>query len=231
MLRAVIFDFNGVLVDDEPIHLEMFQKVLLDEGLSLDASEYYARYLGMDDRNCFKAVYQNHGHVLSSTSLEKLVQRKARYYRESIEKRIVVFPGVRELLPELSSRFPLGIGSGALRSEIEMILKSIGLRSFFQVIVSTDDVKEGKPDPEVFIKALHLLSQKVADRSLEPSDCLVIEDSKEGIRGAHAAGMKCMAVANSHRAEELTEAETVVETLEGVNVSFLEGLFSADDSA
>ncbi len=231
MLRAVIFDFNGVLVDDEPIHLEMFQKVLLDEGLSLDPGEYYAHYLGMDDRGCFKAVYQNRGHVLSSASLEKLVQRKARYYRESIERRIVVFPGVRDLVPELSSRLPLAIGSGALRSEIEMILASIRLRSFFQVIVSTDDVSKGKPDPEVFSKALQLLNQKRIDRAIEPSDCLVIEDSREGIRGAHAARMKCLAVANSHQAEELTDAEAVVESLEGVNVSFLESLFSADDSA
>jgi HAD superfamily hydrolase (TIGR01509 family) len=225
MLRAVIFDFNGVLVDDEPIHLEMFQKVLLDKGLSLDPSEYYAHYLGMDDRECFKAFYRNRGHVLDSNSIEKLVQQKAGYYRESIEKRIVVFPGIRDLVPELSLRLPLAIGSGALRSEIDMILASIRLRSFFQVIVSADDVSKGKPDPEVFSKALHLLNQKGTDRTIEPSDCLVIEDSREGIRGAHAACMKCLAVANSHRAEELTDAEAVVESLEGVNASFLEGLF------
>ena len=112
-----------------------------------------------------------------------------------------------------------------------MILASIRLRSFFQVIVSTDDVSKGKPDPEVFSKALQLLNQKGIDRAIEPSDCLVIEDSREGIRGAHAARMKCLAVANSHQAEELTDAEAVVESLEGVNVSFLESLFSADDSA
>ncbi|MFQ5850448.1 MAG: HAD family hydrolase [Candidatus Binatia bacterium] len=226
MVRAIIFDFNGVLVNDEPIHLEMFQKVLLDEGLSLDAKDYYSHYLGMDDRGCFKAIYHMHGRSLSDTSLEELVQRKAHYYRESIEKRIAVFPGVGKLIPDLSARLPLAIASGALRGEIEMILERIGLRNHFQAIVSTEDVMEGKPNPEIFNKALSLLNERKTGRSIEPSECLVVEDSKEGIRAAHNAGMKCLAVTNSHRAEELTEAETVVTTLEEVNTTFLERLFS-----
>jgi HAD superfamily hydrolase (TIGR01509 family) len=229
MLRAVIFDFNGVLVDDEPIHMEMFQKVLLEEGLSLDDREYYSLYLGMDDRSCFKAIYHNRGHVLSDTSLEKLIQCKAKYYRESIGNRIAVFPGVRKLVPELFSHLPLAIGSGALRSEIDMILESISLKYFFQVVVSAEDVREGKPSPETFAKALFLLNQMAAEKSIEPAECLVIEDSKEGIRGARSAGMKCLAVANSHRAEELTEADAVVQSLEEVNMSFLKKqLFFAD---
>lgn len=227
MLRAIIFDFNGILVDDEPIHLEMFQKVLQEEGISLSEKDYYARYLGMDDRGCFKAAYQDHGKKLDETTLVEMIRRKALYYRDSIAKRTTVFPGVKELIPALSSRFPLAIASGALRSEIEMVLDSIGLRIYFQAIVSAEDVSEGKPNPEVFIKALSLLNQQVINRNLiHPSECLVVEDSKEGIIGARRAGIKCLAVANSHPAVELTEARAVVEGLDEVTIPFLEDLLS-----
>ena len=210
MLRAVIFDFNGVLVDDEPIHLEMFQRVLKDEGLSLDANDYYAHYLGFDDRGCFKAYYKRNGHILSDTSLAELVQRKAQYYREAIENRVIIFPGVKQLVPELSSHIPLAIASGALRSEIEMILEKIDLMKCFRAIVAAEDVNEGKPNPEIFNKALELLNQRESKGSIDPSECLAIEDSKEGIRAAQTARMKCLAVTNSHSAGDLSEADTVV---------------------
>ncbi len=226
MLRAVIFDFNGVLVDDEPIHLEMFQRVLKDEGLSLEAEDYYTHYLGFDDRDCFKAFYKNHGHILSDATLQELVQRKGQYYRDSIEERIIVFPGVKKLVPELAKRLPLGIASGALRSEIDLILARIGLKDHFQAIVSTEDVSEGKPDPEIYIKALDLLNQNTKDGTIQPSECLVIEDSREGIRAAQGAQMLCLAVTNSHPAAELSEAQAIVKSLEDVTWSFLEKLFS-----
>ena len=226
MLRAVIFDFNGVLIDDEPIHLEMFQKVLKDEGLSLDAKDYYEQYLGFDDRGCFKAYYKRTGHILSDTALEDMVQRKAHYYRESIENRMVVFPGVKQLIRELSSHIPLAIASGALRSEIEMILEKLHLRKCFRGIVSAEDVNEGKPSPETFNKALDLLNQLAADGSIDPSECLAVEDSREGIRAAHGARLKCLAVTNSHSEKELSEADSVVHSLEQVNLNFLEKLLS-----
>lgn len=226
MLRAVIFDFNGILVDDEPIHLEIFQRVLEEEGIAISERDYYARYLGMDDRGCFKAAYQEHRRKLDESSLAGLVQRKADYYREAIQKRMTVFSGVKKLIPALSIRYPLAIASGALRSEIELILQSIGLRTFFQVIVSAEDVREGKPDPEIFLKALRLLNQRQPRvQAILPSECLIVEDSKEGISGAKRAGIKCLAVANSHPAEELKEAAAVVGSLEEVSIPFLESLF------
>ena len=225
VLRAIIFDFNGVLVDDEPIHLEMFQKVLREEGISLSEQDYYARYLGMDDRGCFKAVFRDRGRALDGSSLAKLVQRKAVYYRESIEKGTVVFPGVKQLIPELFARFPLAVASGALRDEIELILQSVTLRKYFQVIVSAEDVSEGKPHPEIFIKALDRLNRAASgDNPIGSSECLVVEDSREGIVAAHRAGIKCLAVSNSHPAEELRAAEAVVGSLTEVTVPFLESI-------
>ncbi len=226
MLRAVIFDFNGVLIDDEPVHLEMFQKVLKDEGLSLDAKDYYEHYLGFDDRGCFKAYYKRAGHILSNTTLVELVQRKARYYRESIENRMVVFPGVKQLIPELSAQIPLAIASGALRSEIELILEKINLRNHFQGIVAAEDVNEGKPNPEIYNKALDLLNQAAKDGSIVPSDCLAIEDSREGIRAAHGARLKCLAITNSHSENELSDADCVVQSLEHINFNFLQNILS-----
>lgn len=227
MLRAIIFDFNGILVDDEPIHLEMFREVLKEEGLSLDEKDYYARYLGMDDRGCFKAVFKEHGRELDEPSLAELVRRKALYYRASIRQKLNVFPGVQELIPALASHLPLAIASGALRSEIQMILERIGLNNCFQVIVSAEDVTEGKPSPEIFAKTLTLLNQRQIEKPIQPSECLVVEDSKEGILAAHRAGMKCLAVANSLPIEELSVADAVVKGLDEVELLFLQGLFQS----
>jgi HAD superfamily hydrolase (TIGR01509 family) len=223
VLKAIIFDFNGILVNDEPIHLELFRQVLKEEGLPLSDEDYYAKYLGMDDRGCFRAVFAAHGRELDDGKLADLIRRKAAYYRKTIAERTIIFPGVQRLVPELAARFPLAVASGALRSEIELILNGIGLKNYFQVIVSAEDVADGKPHPEIFIKALRELN-KERPEPIRASECLVIEDSKEGIMAAHRAGIKCLAVANSHPAAEL-KAQKVVGSLEEVTPSTLEGLF------
>lgn len=226
MLRAIIFDFNGIIVNDEPIHLEMLQKVLEEEGISLSSEDYYARYLGFDDRGCFRAAFQDYTRALDETRLRELITRKAVYYQEAMERGLTAFPGVEMLIRALSSRFPLAIASGALRSEIESILAAMNLKNFFKAIVSAEDVKEGKPEPEIFTTAIVRLNETIAQgKPLRPSECLVIEDSKEGIRGARRAGMKCLAVTNSHPAHELGEADKVLNSLEGITVEFLESLF------
>ena len=226
MLRTIIFDFNGILVNDEPIHLELFQKVLHEKGLSLSTEDYYARYLGMDDGDCFKAAYRDNGIELDEPTLLELIRQKSVYYREVILKGPVIFPGVKEIVPALFKRYPLAIASGALRSEIDMILEDTGLIKYFQVIVSTEDISKGKPEPEVFTKALSLLNQGTGKTPILPSECLVIEDSKEGILGSHRAGMKCLAVTNSHPAEELKEADAVIDGLDEITEDFFEKLLS-----
>jgi beta-phosphoglucomutase len=226
MLRAVIFDFNGIIVDDEPIHFELLQKVLREEGMALTEKDYYARYLGMDDRGCFTAAYQDGGRDLKEPQLASLIERKAAYYVETIQQKMKVFPGVKDLVPELARQFHLTIASGALRNEIELILSTANLRDYFKAIVSAEDVKRGKPEPEIFLKALAKLNARLDYRgAISAAECLVIEDSREGIRGARNAGMKCLAVTNSHRAEQLREADAVVNSLEGVRVPFLQNLF------
>src|SRR5262249_12810146 len=180
---AVNFDFNGILVDDEPIHLELFRKVLAEEGFALTKEVYLQKYMGMDDRGCFRAVFEDSGRKLDDAKLAELIGRKAQFYRDTIAERIVIFPGVKRLVPELAARFPLAVASGALRAEIEMILQVGGLRNYFQVIASAEDVNHGKPHPEVFINALRGLNEKRRD-PIRASECLVIEDTKDGIRAA-----------------------------------------------
>src|SRR5262249_58379611 len=179
--------------------------------------------MGMDDRGCFRAVFEVDGRKLDEAKLAELIGRKAQYYRDTIAERIVIFPGVKRLVPELAARFPLAVASGALRAEIEMILQVGGLRNYFQVIASAEAVDHGKPHPEVFINALRGLNEKRRD-PIRASECLVIEDTRDGITAAHRAGIKCLAVTNSYPAAEL-EAEAVVASLEEVTIPFLESLF------
>jgi HAD superfamily hydrolase (TIGR01509 family) len=227
MLRAVIFDFNGIIVDDEPIHFELFQKVLGEEGIALTEEAYYGGYLGFDDRGAFSAGYRDNNRQLSDAKLVELIDRKAVYYQEAIRNHVAIFPGVKNLIHSLAGELPLAVASGALRQEIETILTTAGLLDYFRVIISAEDVSQGKPEPEIFLKALAKLNGAAEPGNLlKPDECVVIEDSREGIKGARRAGMKCLAVTNSHRASLLSEANAVVKSLEAIDLGFLQRLCS-----
>ena len=225
MLRAVIFDFNGIIVDDEPIHFELFRKVFAEEGIALTADAYYTRYLGFDDRGAFAAGFRENGWIIDDTKLAELIARKATYYQEAIRNHTAIVPGVRQLVATIATCLPLAVASGALRQEIETILCGANLLDYFQAVVSAEDVQRGKPEPEIFLKALKALNaRRNAADVIAPAECVVIEDSKEGLRGARRAGMKCLAVTNSHPAELLGDAHAIVKSLEEVNLWFLQNL-------
>jgi HAD superfamily hydrolase (TIGR01509 family) len=223
MLRAVIFDFNGIIVDDEPIHFELFRRVFREEGIVLSEKDYYARYLGYDDRGAFMAGFRDNNRLLDSASLTALIDRKAAYYQEAIRNHVAIFPGVKSLVTKLAPILPLAVASGALRHEIETILTTAGLIQHFGAIVSAEDVTQGKPEPEIFLKALDALNHRSRrEKPIAAGDCVVIEDSKEGVCGARRAGMKCLAVTNSYSADVLNEADAVVKSLEEVEPEFLQ---------
>lgn len=230
-LRAIIFDFDGVVADSEPTHLAVFQQVLGDMGFFLSAEEYYAEYLGYDDKGCFRAFLTAHGQSPSDKTIDELVVRKARAYLDHIKQNLIIFPGVRELVREAAARHRLAIASGALRSEIEYVLECAGIRKEFEHITSAEDVHHGKPDPEPFLHALESLNRAATtgQERLAADDCLVIEDSIPGIRAAQAAGMKVLAVANTHTAQDLHEADALTPTLADVRLPELEArLWPAD---
>jgi beta-phosphoglucomutase len=224
MLRALIFDFDGVVADNEPVHFATFQSVLREIGLPLTEAEYYDTYLGYDDKGCFAAVLAAHNRPASHPLIEELVARKARAYLDRIKQHLVIFPGVRELVRQAAARYRLAIASGALRHEIEFILEEAGLRKEFEHITSAEDVTRGKPDPEGYLHALASLGRSTPPGQAKPAagECLVIEDSIPGIRAARAAGMRVLAVANTHAAQDLREADAVTPTLADVSLDELE---------
>ena len=220
-LTAIIFDFDGVIADTEPLHFAGFRQTLAEIGISLTESDYYANYLGYDDRGCFIAALTAHQRPTDSSALAQLMQRKAHAYLESVKGHLVIFPGVREFVREAAAAYPLAIASGALRHEIEVILEQAGLRKEFLHITSAEDVTRGKPDPQPYLQALNALNRQRREQTITAGSCLVIEDSIPGIRSAKTAGMKVLAVANTQTIQDLHEAHAVAQSLSQVRLSEL----------
>ena len=220
-LRAIIFDFDGVIADTEPLHFAALRQVLAGIEILLTETEYYADYLGFDDRACFTAALQQHHRQLTPALLSQLMRDKAHAYLAAVRQQLVIFPGVRELVREAAERYPLAIASGALRTEIELILEESGLRKAFRHITGAEDVTRGKPAPDPFLHAMAGLNGLRDHEPLVPGDCLVIEDSLPGIRGARAAGMKVLAVANTHACQDLHEADSMTHSLADIRLSDL----------
>ena len=228
MLRAVIFDMDGVICDSEPLHMRAFQKVLSEQGISLLDQEYYDKYLAFDDRGFFQAAFKEKGRELDPGTLGKLLDNKARYFDSEMKEHLVIYPGAESLVKKLSATYPCAIASGARRLEIEFVLRKANLRGLFTAVVSADDVSQGKPHPESFQKALKGLNDFRLSGSpeMKPSEVVVIEDSKHGLNAAKAAGMKGVGVTTSYKAEELkSHADAVVGSLTNISVENLEKLF------
>lgn len=230
MLRAVLFDFNGVLVDDEPIHLETIQKVLAEEGIALAEEDYYARYLGLDDRACFAAVLEAAGELATVPRLMRLIARKSSYYRERIRQDgYPFFPGAVDLVSALAARRTmLGVVSGALREEVEGALRQAGLLDTFKVLVTAEDVTTSKPDPQGYQRALEALNSvpPLPERLLHPHEVLAIEDSPAGLAAAAEVGLSTLGIAHSRPAGKLKMADAVEERLQGITPERLDRLFS-----
>jgi HAD superfamily hydrolase (TIGR01509 family) len=228
-LRAILFDFDGVIADSEPIHLEMFQKVLKEEGVVLTREDYYEKYLGLDDRGCFAQVYKDAGRPLDKVKVDDLLVRKNRALLDIVKGRSLLLPGVSELIKRVRERYFLTIVSGALKSEILAILEGEGLAKSFHVIVAADDVAQGKPHPEGFQSAIRILNRDFIPPAeiLLPGECLAIEDSPWGIEAAKAAGARCVAVATSYEESRLQGADLVVKNPASIPWDKVEALFSS----
>jgi HAD superfamily hydrolase (TIGR01509 family) len=224
MLKAIIFDCDGVIADTEPIHLAGFARVLAEEGIVLAEDDYFAHYLALDDRGCFTRAFSELEAPLTQDQLAALIKRKADVVERAMETGLTLLPGAAEFIRTAAARYPLAVASGALRAEIETIVNHGALRDCFRAIVSAEDVPRSKPFPDPFIKALELLNLSTTE-PIEAGECLVIEDSIHGIRAAQQAGMRCLAVTNSYPKEKLEEANLVVETLVGLSLSDVESLF------
>jgi beta-phosphoglucomutase len=226
MLRAVIFDFDGVITDSEILHFRAFNAVLAQYGFQLTKPEYYKEYLGMSDADCYRALIAEGRLPIQEPQVRSLVQQKTRVFEQLARTEGKIIEGVREFLALLSAaQVPIAICSGALRAEIELILEEAGLRSYFDVIVSTEEVTRGKPDPEGFLLALEKLNDLWPD-PISAEGCIVVEDSHWGIKAAKAAGMHTIAVTNSYDAAQLKQADKVVARLDELTTDDLQRICS-----
>ena len=230
MLRAILFDFNGVLVDDEPLHFELFRQVLDEEGIELAAEDYYARYLGFDDHDCLKAALEAAGAEAPPERLARLIERKAGYYQQRVARQgFPVFPGGAELIAQATAAgLMLGIVSGALKAEVEGALDQLGVRSCFKTVVAAEDVGRGKPHPEGYRRGLEELNSRPPrpPRRLESREVLAIEDSPAGLEAAKLCGLATLGVAQTYPADKLAAADRVVEAIAGLTLERLRRLFA-----
>jgi HAD superfamily hydrolase (TIGR01509 family) len=216
---AVIFDFDGVIVNSEPLHYRAFAEILADEGITLSEDEYYAEYIGFDDRGAFNHLLTKYNRPAAADELRRLMSAKARRAQELIARRDYdALPGARELVHSLSRNgYLLGICSGALRPEIEGMLAGVELRQCFAVITGAEDVTVGKPDPMGYLLTARLLGER-AKRKVEPRDCLVVEDAPTVIASVQTAGFRALGVATTYGPEKLAGADFVVDSLRPATV-------------
>jgi HAD superfamily hydrolase (TIGR01509 family) len=208
MIQAIFFDFNGVIIDDEPIQLKVYQEALAAEGVALTEEDYYSA-LGMDDVTFVSAAFERVGLALTDETANALIERKTELHRKMIEDEVPLFPGVVTFIKALSRHYTLGLVSMARRVEIEHVLVRAKLDRAFAVIVSAEDAHTYKPDPCCYQRALELLNEKRRDERklpLLPEECLVIEDSPPGIQAGRAAGMRSLGVTNTVKEEALRAA-------------------------
>jgi len=225
MLQAVLFDFNGVILDDERLQLSAEMEALAaEEQIRITEQQYFEHYLGLDDAAFFLAVLADHGMPRARDQIGHLLRRKVEVYLGYLDQGIRLFPGVEALVRQLAERYPMAICSGAPRKEIEAVLALADLASCFGEVVTFEDVERGKPDPTIFLEGMRRLRPR--ESALEAAGCLVIEDSPRGVEAAVSAGMTCLAVTNSAETADLTAAgaRQVVGSLEQVSAGDLRGL-------
>jgi len=224
MLKAIIFDFDGVITDSEVLHLRAFNRVLARFNVEISAKDYYQKYLGLNDVDCYMTLIEQDSLEMDKRKIHNLVEQKNRIFEELAKTEGRTIPGVREFLQMLAqNKIPMAICSGALLTEIEMLLEESGLRHFFSVIVSAEQVKKGKPDPEGFLLTLQRLN-KGCENPVLGNECIVIEDSHWGLEAATAAGMHTIAVTNTYEAEQLSQAEKIVSRLNELTINDLQQL-------
>ena len=223
MIRAVVFDFDGVLANSEPLHFRAFRDVLAAEGLTLTEQSYYSHYLGYDDVGAFRAIAADRGRTLGDAELSRWVTLKAERLEELERGASVLFPGAREAVGRMARLTSIAIASGAVREEILRVLDREQLTSFFPVVVAAGDTPASKPDPAPYAKAVQMLGA-IGGNGLEPGQCAAVEDSHWGLVSAKAAGLRTIAITHSYPAAELHAADVVIDHLDELTADLLKRL-------
>lgn len=212
MIKAIIFDMNGVIVDDEHLHELAFKEVLGTLGVELSHKEYFDYCVGRTDEAGFVHVVEKF--ELKGVDIERLVRDKADAYYQITPSNFKSFPGCLELINDLRQAFRLALASSCAKKEVDMVLKAFELEQTFEFVITADDVKKGKPDPEPYL----ITAQKL---KIRPEYCLVIEDAKNGVLSAKSAGMKCIAVTTTHKRDDLLNADIIFDSFSEITAELI----------
>ena len=228
-LQAIVFDFDGVIADSEPLHLRAFQQTLATHDVTLSPEDYYGKYLGYDDVGVFAHVARDNGVELTTDQIAALVADKGEHIQQMLHGGEVLFAGAARFVRQAAAAVPIAIASGAQRHEIEEILEATHLREHFSIIVAAGDTARGKPSPDPYARALQLLRQ--SNGALVAGQCVAIEDSRWGLASARGAGLRCVGVTTSYPESELPGAELIVDGLHALTVEMLDHFVRAASPA
>lgn len=220
MFKAIIFDFDGIITDTEPIHMEAWLDVLEPLGLSFDEGEYRAHYLGLNDRDFLDALGHIHHHHFDDVDKSRLIEEKGSACIRLLDQEIPLCEGVADFVEAASKKYLFAICSGATHGEIEFVLRRLKWTELFKPVIAAAAVKRGKPDPEGYIRAIEGLIERSTDIIL-PENILAIEDSPKGVAAARAAGIKCLAVSSAFSESDLRAANWVASSLAGMDPDHL----------
>lgn len=214
-LEAVLWDMDGVIADTGDYHYRAWKEIFKERGVKF-SKEKFMRYFGRRHDTIIRAAL---GDSLSLEESQALTERKQALYRSLVSRNVIPLPGAIELIKSLNEHgIKTAIGTSAVPENIDVILKGLGITDCFQAIAYGTEVSESKPSPEIFLLAAEKLG-------VNPANCVVIEDAIAGVTAAKRAGMKCVAVTNSHPGDKLKNADLVVDSLEKVDITVLKGLF------
>jgi len=224
VLRAIAFDFDGVIANSEPLHLAAYQRVLAAENVALTEDDYYARYLGFDDIGAFAAIGSDNDRAWTPQHVAELVARKAVAFEALERESGALFPGAADAIRRAARALPIAVVSGARGEEIRRVLARERLDACFTAIVAAEDTPRSKPAPDPYLHALSLLA-RAAGAPIAARDCVAIEDSRWGLESARAAGLRTIAVTNSYEQSALDDvADLVIPSLAAMDLDAVAAL-------
>jgi HAD superfamily hydrolase (TIGR01509 family) len=223
VLHAIVFDFDGVIANSEPLHLRAYRDVLARHDIVLSDTDYYSRYLGYDDAGALEAIAADRGAVWSANQIAEMVRLKARRLEELEREGSALFPGAEAAIRSAASAMPIAIASGALGVEIRRVLDRSNLTRLFTALVSAEDTPASKPAPDPYVRAVALLS--AMHGPMRPDECVAVEDSRWGLESARAAGLRTLAVAHTYSADALQPADLVIPSMLAFDVDALRRFF------
>jgi beta-phosphoglucomutase len=228
MIKAIVFDFDGVIVDTEPMHYRSTLRALAPYGVSFDYPKYLESYVGYDDRELLRNCLIELGGMqdVGNAQLSELIGKKAQLFeKEFNQDGVSTVAGALAFIDLAAAQWPLAIGSGASRRDIELILDQLGIADRFETTVSADDVPHSKPHPQTYAQAVDLLGAAHPELELKPGQCLAIEDTAAGLSSARGAGLMTLGLETTGPAKDLADAHRVIKDFEGLDIEQLRDWF------